>query len=59
MERYIVKAVMQFDDYQGKEISPENPKLTRNIGDIFRCNKDRYLYLKSRNLVFLVGIDKL
>lgn len=58
MENYIVKTIIQFDDYRGLEIIPENPKITRTIGDIFRCNKERYLVLKEKGLVYLVGIDK-
>lgn len=58
MERYIVKTITTFDDYGGKEISLENEKIRREIGDIFRCCKERYIYLKSLKLVYLVGIDK-
>ena len=59
MERYIVKTIIEFDDYGGKEIKPENEKIRRNIGNIFRCNKQRYEHLKALKLVYLVGIDKL
>lgn len=59
MEKYLVKTLVQFDDYGGKAITPENPRIQRKVNDVFRVTKERYTYLKSRNLVFLVGIDKL
>lgn len=59
MKNYVVKATMQFDDYGGLEIKPENPRITRKIGDVFNVTKERYEYLEGRGLVTLVGIDKL
>ena len=59
MERYVVKTIIQVDDYGGKEIKPENERTRRNVGDIFRCDKQRYEHLKKLKLVYLVGIDKL
>lgn len=58
MKNYIVKAIFNFDDYEGKEIKPENPKVRRNINDVFNVDKERYEHLKELNLVMLVGIDK-
>lgn len=59
MKNYVVKATMQFDDYGGLEIKPENPRILRKIGDVFNVTKERYEYLKDRGLVMLVGIDKI
>lgn len=58
MKNYIVKAIFNFDDYEGKEIKPENPKVKRNINDVFNVDKERYEHLKELNLVTLVGINK-
>lgn len=59
MKNYVVKASMEFDDYEGLEIKPENPRIKRKIGDVFNVTKERYEYLEGRKLVTLVGIDKL
>lgn len=59
MKNYVVKASMEFDDYEGLEIKPENPRIKRKIGDVFNVTKERYEYLEGRGLVTLVGIDKL
>lgn len=56
--RYIVKALITFNDYEGLEINPKNKSTTRKVGDIFTCTKDRYLYLKERKAVVLMGINK-
>ena len=45
MKNYVVKALTNFDDYQGLEITPN-------------VTKERYEHLKELNLVVLVGIDK-
>lgn len=58
MKNYIVKALTNFDDYEGLEIKPENPRIRRNTNDVFNVKKERYEYLKELNLVMLVGIDK-
>ena len=58
MKNYIVRATTPFDDYEGLEIKPENPKTHRTLKDIFNVTKERYEYLKKLNLVILVGIDK-
>jgi len=59
MKNYVVKALVVFDDYEGLETIPENPKTKRNIGDIFNVTKERYEHLKGLNFVVLVGIDKI
>ena len=56
--KYIVKSLITFNDYEGLEVKPENKSITRKAGDIFTCTKDRYLYLKERNAVVLMGINK-
>ena len=58
MKNYVVKALKNFDDYQGLEINPDNPKVRRNTKDVFNVTKERYEHLKNLNLVVLVGIDK-
>jgi len=58
MKNYIVKALTNFDDYEGLEIKPENPRIRRNTNDVFNVKKERYEHLKELNLVMLVGIDK-
>lgn len=58
MKNYLVQARFEFDDYEGQEIKPENPKVRRKINDVFNVDKERYEYLKELNLVTLVGIDK-
>lgn len=58
MENYIVKVIIEYDDYGGKEINNENPKTRRKVGELFHCTKERYEYLKSLDLVTLRGIDK-
>ena len=58
MKNYIVKAITEFDDYEGKEIKEENPRIRRKINNLFYCTKERYEYLKSLDLVTLRGIDK-
>ena len=59
MKNYIAITINTFDDYGGKEIAPENERVRREVGDVFRCDRERFLYLKSRKLVNLAGIDKL
>lgn len=59
MKNYLVKAITNFDDYQGLAITPDNPKVRRNINDVFNVTKERYEHLKELNFVVLVGIDKI
>ena len=58
MKNYVVKALTNFDDYQGLEINSDNPKVRRNTKDVFNVTKERYEHLKELNLVVLVVIDK-
>ena len=58
MKNYVVKATRSFDDYEGREIKPENPKVIRKLNDVFNVDKERYEHLKNLDLVMLVGIDK-
>ena len=58
MKNYIVQAIVEFDDYEGKEIKPENPRIKRKINDLFNCEKERAEYLIERGLVVLKGINK-
>lgn len=58
MKNYLVQATRKFDDYEGLEIKPENPKKERKLNDVFNVTKERYEYLKKLNYVMLVGIDK-
>ena len=58
MKNYVVKALTNFDDYQGLEINSDNPKVRRNTKYVFNVTKERYEHLKELNLVVLVGIDK-
>lgn len=58
MKNYIVKTKTEFDDYEGKEIKEENPRIRRKINDLFYCTKERYEHLKELELVVLRGIDK-
>lgn len=58
MKRYIVKALIYFDDYEGKEITDNESAKKRKAGDIFQCYKKRYEYLKNKNAVVLMGINK-
>ena len=58
MNRYIVKVIKSFNDYGGQEIAEENKCIIRNIGDIYSCSKERYLFLKEHEVVILMGILK-
>lgn len=59
MKNYLVKALYDFNDYEGKEIIPSNSYIERKINKTFYCTKERYEELKSKKLVVLVGIDKI
>lgn len=50
MKNFEVKVIRRFDDLQ------EGVK--RQIGDIFKCTKERFEYLKANNAVELVSIEK-
>lgn len=58
MKDHIVKALINFDDYEGQEVKFENPHIARKINNTFNCTKERYEYLKKNNAVELVGIEK-
>ena len=57
-KRYVVKALKSFNDYEGKECVSTNPCVKRNIGDIFKCTKERCDFLRSKQAVVLVEIEK-
>lgn len=59
MKNYVVKALVNFNDYEGKEINPSNSFVERKISDTFNCTKERYEHLKEKKLVVLVGINKI
>lgn len=58
MENYKVIAKINFTDYLGKETIPSNEHYERNVGDMWNCTKERYLYLLEHNAVDLVEIEK-
>lgn len=51
MKNYEVKAIINFNDIE------ENDTY-RAIGTTWKCTKERYEYLKSKNAVDLVSIDE-
>ena len=57
MDNYKVKALVQFNDYNGKNINnPNNPFVVRTVGDEFNCTAERYLFLKDKGAVELIEI---
>lgn len=60
MDNYKVKALVTFNDYEGKDISnPENPFIKREAGKSeWECSAERYEYLKSVGAVELIEIRK-
>lgn len=58
MDNYVVRAIISFNDYEGKDINKSEEYIKRKIGDIFKCSSERYLYLKEHNAVELVEIEK-
>ena len=56
--KYLVRAKINFNDYEGREIRAENKYTKRNKGDLFYCSRERYLYLKEHNAVELMAIEK-
>ena len=56
--KYLVRAKINFNDYEGKEIRTDNKYVQRNKGDLFYCNRERYLFLKKHNAVDLMAIEK-
>lgn len=60
MNNYKVKSKIQFNDYEGKDISdPKNEFVERKIGDEFYCTAERYAYLLEHNAVELIEIEKI
>jgi hypothetical protein len=57
-KRYVVKALKGFNDYEGKECISTNPCVRRNVGDIFKCTKERCDYLRHKEAVVLLEIEK-
>ena len=56
--RYYVRVIRDFNDYGGEEVK-EGVKHTQRIkGDLFYCNRERYLFLEKNGVVELVGIKK-
>lgn len=59
MKNFVVKSLIDFNDYEGKDIDPsKNQYIERKVNDIFECTKERYLELKKHNAVMLYGINK-
>lgn len=59
MDNYVVKAIINFNDYEGKDINnTNNDYIERKVGDNFKCSAERYLYLKEHHAVELVEIEK-
>lgn len=56
MKNYKVKALKKFDDYEGKEVNSSNSCVARKVGEEFLCDKERYEYLKSFNVIELIEI---
>ena len=58
MKNFVVKSLIDFNDYEGKEPTPDTKFIERKVNDIFLCTKERYLQLKEHNAVMLYGINK-
>lgn len=59
MKNFVVKSLIDFNDYEGEEINPtKNNFVERKTNDIFLCTKERYLKLKEHGAVMLYGINK-
>lgn len=60
MNNYKVRATINFNDYEGKDINnPNNVFVEReaNVSE-WSCSAERYLYLKEHNAVELIEIEK-
>ena len=55
MEKYSVKAIRNFNDYEGRKTEGDD-FVFRKVGDEFDCSKERYLYLKDNDAVELIEI---
>lgn len=49
-----VKATVRFNDYEGKEISPDNLYRVREAGEVFECDEARYKVLKEHEVAVAV-----
>lgn len=58
MDNYKVRALIKFNDYEGKDINKGGDFIERKRGDEFTCSAERYNYLKDHNAVELVEIEK-
>lgn len=61
MNNYHVKAIRNFNDYEGKDINnPNNDYIERvaNVSDWW-CSGERYEFLKEHNAVELIEIEKI
>ena len=59
MDRYHVRAIRNFNDYDGKDINnPENSFVERKANESDWCTAERYLFLKENNAVELIEIEK-
>ena len=56
MKNYEVKAIINFNDIEEKDQNGNDTY--RAIGTTWKCTKERYEYLKSKNAVDLVSIDE-
>lgn len=56
MENYLVKALIPINDYQGKEITPDNTYIDRAVGDEWYVSKERAEYLIRHRAVELLEI---
>lgn len=53
-----VKAIKNFDDYEGKEINENNKCKSRVVGEIFECSKERAEYLLEHKAIEIIKIQK-
>jgi len=58
MKNYLVKALINFSDTTEKDEDGKDLLRQANIS-IWYCDKERYEFLKSKNAVMLMGIDKI
>ena len=59
MKNFVVKSLLDFNDYEGKDVNQNtNDYVERKANDGFLCTKERYLQLKEHGAVMLYGINK-
>ena len=58
MDNYKVKAIIDFNDYEGKDINNSDNKFVERKANVSEwiCNAERYKYLKEHNVVELIEI---